>query len=100
MAERAMTHHVVVTRDGDGWMADGDAAVLLGVSKGRISQLRAGSAMVISGQAMPSGTRLSIGYFQGHVRMMLIEDGAPLSCSSTFHQPAVRITPSGTAIRG
>jgi hypothetical protein len=55
-----------------------------------------GSAMVISGQAMPSGTRLSIGYFQGHVRMTLIEDGAPLSCSSTFQQPAVHITPSGT----
>jgi hypothetical protein len=66
----------------------------------RPSNLADGSAMVISGQAMPSGTRLSIGYFQGHVRMMLIEDGAPLSCSSTFHQPAVRITPSGTAIRG
>ena len=59
-----------------------------------------GSAMVISGQAMPSGTRLSIGFFAGHVRMALIEDDAPLSCSSTFHQPAVHITPSGTAIRG
>jgi hypothetical protein len=56
--------------------------------------------MVIDGQAMPPGTRLSIGYFQGHVRMMLIEDGAPLTCSGTFHQPAVRVTPSGTAIRG
>ena len=59
-----------------------------------------GSAMVISGQAMPSGTRLSIGYFQGHVRMTLIEDGAPLSCSSTFQQPAVHITPPGSPIRG
>ena len=55
--------------------------------------------MVISGQAMPSGTRLSIGYFQGHVRMALIEDGAPLSCSSTSQQPAVHLTPSGTPIR-
>jgi hypothetical protein len=55
--------------------------------------------MVINGQAMPSGTRLSIGYFQGHARMALIEDGAHLSCSSTFHQPAVHITPSGTPIR-
>jgi predicted RNase H-like HicB family nuclease len=96
MAESAMKYHVVVTRDGDGWMADvpalsgthtwaktlraldrhvrevigmvedlprsaeaamdldmeyhtaelsvGDAAVLLGVSKGRISQLRSGYA--------------------------------------------------------
>jgi hypothetical protein len=64
------------------------------------SNLADGSAMVINGQAMPSGTRLSIGYFQGHVRMMLIKDGAPLSCSSTSGQPAVHITPSGTAIRG
>ncbi len=64
------------------------------------SNLADGSAMVINGQAMPSGTRLSIGYFQGHVRMALIEDGAPLSCSSTFHRPAVHITPSGTPIRG
>jgi hypothetical protein len=57
-----------------------------------------GSAMVINGQAMPAGSRLSIGYFQGHVRMTLIEDGAPLSCSSTFHQnsgrnSAVHVTP-------
>jgi hypothetical protein len=63
------------------------------------SNLADGSAMVINGQAMPSGTRLSIGYFQGHVKMMLIEDRAPLSCS-TFHQPAGRITPPGNAIRG
>ena len=58
-----------------------------------------GSAMVIDGQAIPSGTRLSIGYFQGHVRMALIEDGASLSCSSAFHRPAVHMTPSGNAIR-
>jgi hypothetical protein len=57
-------------------------------------------AMVIDGQAMPSGTRLSIGYFPGHARMALIEDGAPLSCSSTSRQPAAHITPSGTPIRG
>ncbi len=56
--------------------------------------------MVINGAAMPPGTRLSIGYFAGHVRMLLIKDGAPLSCGSTFRQPAVHITPSGTAIRG
>jgi hypothetical protein len=55
--------------------------------------------MVINGQAMPSGTRLSIGYFQGHARMALIEDGAHLSCGSTFHQPEMHITPSGTPIR-
>jgi hypothetical protein len=56
--------------------------------------------MVINGQAMPSGTRLSIGYFQGHVRMALIKDGAHLSCSSTSRQPAVHITPSGSPIQG
>lgn len=56
--------------------------------------------MVINGAAMPPGTRLSIGYFAGHVRLLLIKDGAPLSCSSTSSQPAVHITPSGTAIRG
>jgi hypothetical protein len=63
------------------------------------SNLAGGSAMVIDGQAMPSGTRLSIGFFSGHVRMALIEDGASLSCSSTSQQPAVHITPSGTPIR-
>ena len=57
--------------------------------------------MVINGAAMPPGTRLSIGYFAGHVRLLLIKDGAPLSCSSsTSRQPAVHITPSGTPIRG
>jgi hypothetical protein len=64
------------------------------------SNLADGSAMVIDGQAMPSGTRLSIGYFQGHVRMALIEDGASLSCSTASDQPAVHITPSGNPIRG
>jgi hypothetical protein len=56
--------------------------------------------MVIDGPAMPPGTRLSIGYFPRQVRMVLIEDGAPLSCGSTSRQPAARITPSGTPIRG
>jgi hypothetical protein len=51
------------------------------------SSLADGSAMVINGQALPSGTRLSIGYFQGHVRMAVIEDGARLSCSSTSISP-------------
>jgi hypothetical protein len=59
-----------------------------------------GSAMVINGKAIPHGERLSIGLFPGHTRMLLIKDGAPLSCSSTSHQPAARITPSGTPIRG
>jgi hypothetical protein len=61
--------------------------------------LAGGSAMVIDGQAMPSGTRLSIGYFSGAVRMALIEDGASLSCGTTSDQPAVHLTPSGTPIR-
>jgi hypothetical protein len=55
--------------------------------------------MVINGPAMPPGTELSIGYFSGHVRMALIEDGAALSCGSTSRQPAVHLTPSGTPIR-
>ena len=64
------------------------------------SSLDDGSAMVISGKAMPPGTKLSIGYFRGHVRMALIRDGAPLSCGSTFNQPAMRTTtPTGTSIR-
>lgn len=57
-------------------------------------------AIVINGRAMPPGTRLSIGIFPGYTRTLLIEDGAPLSCSSTSHQPAARITPTGTPIRG
>jgi hypothetical protein len=32
--------------------------------------------LVISGQAIPAGTRLSIGYFPSHVQMALIKDGA------------------------
>lgn len=56
--------------------------------------------LVISGQAIPAGTRLSIGYFPNHVQMALIKDGARLACVSTSHQPAVRITPAGTPIRG
>jgi hypothetical protein len=64
------------------------------------SNLADGSAMVINGRAMPAGTRLSIGYFPGQARMALIEDGAPLSCGSTSHQPVMRITPAGIPIRG
>jgi hypothetical protein len=64
------------------------------------SSLADGSAMVINGQAMPPGTRLSIGLFPRYTRMLLIKDGAPLSCSSTSHQPAAHVTPSGTPIRG
>jgi hypothetical protein len=54
--------------------------------------------MVIDGQAIPSGTRLSIGLFPQYTRMALIKDGAPLSCGSTSHQPAVHLLPSGTPI--
>jgi hypothetical protein len=43
--------------------------------------------IVINGQAMPSGTELSIGLFPRTVRMLLIEEGVPLSCSSTAGQP-------------
>jgi hypothetical protein len=56
-------------------------------------------AMVINGQAMPPGTKLSIGYFSGTVRMGLIEDGAALSCGSWSQQPAAHVTPSNTPIR-
>ena len=67
----------------------------------RPSTLADGSdMMVIDGPAMPPGTRLSIGYFAGHARIGLIEDGAPLSCSSRSGQPAARINPSGKPIRG
>ena len=58
-------------------------------------------AIVINGQAMPSGAELSIGTFPGTVRMSLIEEGAPLSCFSTPGQPgqpAIHIT--GTPIPG
>jgi hypothetical protein len=53
-------------------------------------------AVEIDGQAMPAGTRLSVGYFLNSVRLGLIEDGAPLSCASTSRQPAVRVLPSGS----
>jgi hypothetical protein len=36
--------------------------------------------IVINGAAMPSGTKLSIGYFPDRTAMGLIEDGAPLTC--------------------
>jgi hypothetical protein len=44
-----------------------------------------GTALVINlvnGQGMPAETKLSIGYFPNYFRTGLIEDGAPLSCSS------------------
>ena len=56
--------------------------------------------IVINGQAMPPGTRLSIGLFPRYTRMLLITDGARLTCGSTSRQPAVHITPTGTPIRG
>jgi hypothetical protein len=59
-----------------------------------------GLAMVINGQEIPPGTRLSIGIFPGYTRMLVIKDGVPPSCSSTSDQPAAHITPSGTPIRG
>lgn len=59
-----------------------------------------GSVLVINGQAIPPGTRLSIGLFPSYARMLLIKDGAPLSCSSTSDQPAVHVLPTGTPIRG
>jgi hypothetical protein len=64
------------------------------------SQAGGSNAIVINGHAIPPGTRLSIGLFPGHTRTLLIKDGAPLSCSSTSHQPAAHITPSGTPTRG
>ena len=64
------------------------------------STLPDGSAvLVINGPAMPSGTKLSIGYFTGHVRMGLIEDGAKLSCGTTSGQPAAHNIPPNTPIR-
>ena len=59
-----------------------------------------GSAIVINGRAIPPGDRLSIGLFPDYTRMLLIKDGAPLSCGSTSRQPAVRVLPTGTPIRG
>lgn len=64
------------------------------------SNLADRSAIVINRQAIPPGTRLSIGYFRGAIRMLLIKDGARLSCGGTSHQPAMHITPSGVQIRG
>jgi hypothetical protein len=61
--------------------------------------------IVIDGQAMPPGTRLSIGYFTGHVQMALVEDSASLACSSTSGgstspgNNVVHNLPSGTPIR-
>lgn len=60
--------------------------------------------IVIDGSAMPAGTQLSVGLFPGHdsmgLRMLLIEDGARLTCGSASGQPAVHVTPSGNAVRG
>jgi hypothetical protein len=59
--------------------------------------------MVIDGSAVPSGTRLSIGYFQGGTALGLIEDGAPLNCTSTppaGNPAAPQPRPTGTATSG
>jgi hypothetical protein len=58
-----------------------------------------GSAMVINGRAIPPRTRLSIGLFPGHARMLLIKDGARLACSRMSHQPAAHLIPAGPPIR-
>ena len=59
-----------------------------------------GQALVIDGKAIPPGMELSIGLFPRSTRMLLIKDGASLTCSSTSDQPAAHITPTGTPIRG
>jgi hypothetical protein len=59
-----------------------------------------GSAVVIDGLAIPPGTRLSIGLFPGHTRILVIKDGVPLVCRSSSDQPWAHITPTGTPIRG
>jgi len=56
-------------------------------------------AVVIDGRAIPPGERLSIGLFLGHTRMLLVKDGAALTCSATSGQPAAHISPTGTPIR-
>lgn len=67
----------------------------------RAATLADGSdVLVINGQAIPSGTRLSIGYFPGRIHLALVKDGARLSCGSASRQPAVHNVPSGTPIRG
>lgn len=53
-------------------------------------------AMVIDGRAMPPGTRLSIGYFRGAVKIALIEDTGRVSCGTAAGQHAG----GNTAIRG
>lgn len=58
--------------------------------------------IVIDGQAMPPGTKLSIGYFSGHIQMALLKAGAPLSCgsgSTSQGNNVVHNLPSGTPIR-
>jgi hypothetical protein len=65
------------------------------------NQADGSDAIVINGQSIPPGTRLSIGLFPGYTRMLLVADGASLSCSSSAsQQPAAHVTPSGTPIRG
>lgn len=56
-------------------------------------------AIVIDGRAIPPGTRLSIGLFPGHTRMLLVPDGTRLTCGGAPGQPAAHITPTGTPIR-
>ncbi|MGH3171451.1 MAG: hypothetical protein ACRDN0_37020 [Trebonia sp.] len=70
------------------------------VQAGDSVQASGTAAIVIGGKAIPSGERLSIGLFPSYTRMLLVQDGAPLSCGGTSHQPAEHITPSGTPIRG
>jgi hypothetical protein len=67
------------------------------------TQADGSDVIAINGQAMPPGTELSIGIFPDTVRMLLIEEGVPLSCSSTADQPgnnAVHDLPTGAPIRG
>lgn len=56
------------------------------------------NSIVIDGRSIPAGSRLSIGLFPGFTRMMLVKDGAQLTCGRFAHQPAVHIAPSGHKI--
>jgi hypothetical protein len=63
------------------------------------SQADGSAAVVIDGSAIAPGTQLSIGYGASWIKVGVIADGAPLTCTSPFAQPSGHVLPSGNAIR-
>jgi hypothetical protein len=75
------------------------AAIGSGLITSPSSQAGGSAAVVIDGSAIAPGTQLSIGYGANWIKIGVITDGAPLTCTNPLAQPAAHVVPSGNAVR-